>query len=318
MNSLLLLFVFPILASAGHDTDWHFIKWMEKHLKPNEVKEILRNELRTGSFGGGPYSGDVRPVILVHGLNNEAGNFWKIRADFVGNGFPKNRIFATTWGKGLRQIDFDVKMSCNYVQHIRKFIETVIQYTGAPQVDIIAYSMGSPIARKAILGGPCVDRPSTNIGARITDRIHTFISVAGANQGSHLCILPFFGICNLNTGLTCNSNFLKNINGHKKYEASYKIHNIASTADMIVGYFACGTRASYFAGAIEHKLDGLNHEQVEYNTAKLQLSLLREEGGVSTKIPPNSREIAKKNPSSKSDPFNDVRRYLRMPRRRRH
>lgn len=35
-------------------------------------------------------------------------------------------------------------------------IIAVRQYTGL-KVDIIAYSMGSPLARKAILGGHCVD-----------------------------------------------------------------------------------------------------------------------------------------------------------------
>lgn len=35
-------------------------------------------------------------------------------------------------------------------------IIAVRQYTGT-RVDVIAYSMGSPIARKAILGGNCVD-----------------------------------------------------------------------------------------------------------------------------------------------------------------
>lgn len=35
-------------------------------------------------------------------------------------------------------------------------IIAIREYT-ATQVDIIAYSMGSPLARKAILGGNCVD-----------------------------------------------------------------------------------------------------------------------------------------------------------------
>ncbi len=38
----------------------------------------------------------------------------------------------------------------------RSIIIAVRQYTGTA-VDVIAYSMGSPIARKAILGGNCVD-----------------------------------------------------------------------------------------------------------------------------------------------------------------
>lgn len=38
----------------------------------------------------------------------------------------------------------------------RSLIIAVYEYIGE-KVDIIAYSMGSPLARKAILGGLCVD-----------------------------------------------------------------------------------------------------------------------------------------------------------------
>ena len=39
---------------------------------------------------------------------------------------------------------------------LRSLIIAVRQYTGT-RVDVIAYSMGAPITRKAILGGQCVD-----------------------------------------------------------------------------------------------------------------------------------------------------------------
>lgn len=39
---------------------------------------------------------------------------------------------------------------------LRAMIIAVRQYTGM-QVDVVGYSMGAPLARKAILGGQCVD-----------------------------------------------------------------------------------------------------------------------------------------------------------------
>lgn len=74
-------------------------------------------------------------------------------------------------------------------------IIAVRQYTGT-QVDIIAYSMGSPLARKAILGGQCVDTREI-LGPPLTELIDTFLSVAGANYGSSLCVVPIpVGTCN--------------------------------------------------------------------------------------------------------------------------
>lgn len=136
--------------------------------------------------------------------------------------------------------------------------------------------MGSPIARKAILGGKCVDNPNVALGPSLHSRVHTYISVAGANQGSQLCALPFFDICNMKTGLMCNSKFLEDINWFKNYEGSYKAFNLASTADFVVGYMACGKKASEFTGAHEWKVEGRNHEQTEFDTAAIQLQMLRE------------------------------------------
>jgi hypothetical protein len=56
---------------------------------------------------------------------------------------------------------------------MRIFIEAVATYTGS-KVQILAYSMGSPVARKAILGGVCVDT-GENVGPPLSQLVHTFI-----------------------------------------------------------------------------------------------------------------------------------------------
>lgn len=149
-------------------------------------------------------------------------------------------------------------------------------------MDVVGYSMGSPIARKAILGGKCVDNNKVELGPAMTKNIHTFISVAGANQGSQLCFLPFFDICSMDTGLTCMSKFIQDINWHKNYEASYKSFSIASTGDFVVGYMACGKKASEFTGSHEWKIEGKDHEQTEFDTAAIQVGLLREKPATKT------------------------------------
>ncbi|EGT40073.1 hypothetical protein CAEBREN_29500 [Caenorhabditis brenneri] len=226
------------LSFCGHAVNPHFMEWLKANYKPEEVKAFIRDELTTGSFGGGIVTKETndRPVVLVHGLNNEAGSFWKIVRDMTAAGFPHELLFATTWGRGVEQMNLNVALSCGHVRHIRRFIQAVLKYTGAQQIDIIGYSMGSPLARKAILGGKCVDDPNVALGPSLQSRVHTYISVAGANQGSHLCMLPFFDICNMNTGLMCNSKFLQDINWFKNYESTYKSFNLASTGDFVVGY----------------------------------------------------------------------------------
>lgn len=88
-------------------------------------------------------------------------------------------------------------------------IQVVAAYTSS-KVNILAYSMGSPIARKALMGGVCADT-GENIGPPLTSLVHTFVGVAGANHGSFLCFIPV-GSCNPVNGMLCGSRFLTDIN----------------------------------------------------------------------------------------------------------
>lgn len=92
-------------------------------------------------------------------------------------------------------------------------IQVVAAFTHR-KVDVIGYSLGSPISRKAILGGACVDT-GENLGPSLTALIDTYVSVAGANRGSFLCALPFPGACNPNNGLSCNSRYIQDINSRQ-------------------------------------------------------------------------------------------------------
>uniref|UniRef100_A0A915CN46 Triacylglycerol lipase n=1 Tax=Ditylenchus dipsaci TaxID=166011 RepID=A0A915CN46_9BILA len=157
------------------------------------------------------------------------------------------------------------------IRSIRMMITAVAQYTNS-KVNVIGYSMGSPIARKAIMGGICADT-NENIGPPLSGLVNTFIGVAGANFGSFLCVIPV-GSCNLVNGMACGSRFLNDINSRPRYEAD-NIYTIFSTGDDKVGYQACGRVTSQIQGenqAFPHS--GLNHDQVMFDTVKTQFHLV--------------------------------------------
>ncbi|GMS84557.1 hypothetical protein PENTCL1PPCAC_6732, partial [Pristionchus entomophagus] len=155
----------------------------------------------------------------------------------------------------------------------RSLIIAVRQYTGT-QVDVVAYSMGSPIARKAILGGQCVDTREI-LGPPLTELVDTFLSVAGANYGSSLCIVPIpVGTCNRRTGLHCESTFLQDINQQRRYEGTH-VFSVFSTSDDKVGFRSCGRPVSPIVGGTGYVAKtGLNHDHVMDNTKQLQLNFI--------------------------------------------
>uniref|UniRef100_A0A914PIT8 Triacylglycerol lipase n=1 Tax=Panagrolaimus davidi TaxID=227884 RepID=A0A914PIT8_9BILA len=160
-----------------------------------------------GSFGGKTLPTDVvrnRPVIFVHGITYRAGNWVPIHLHFTLNGYNSMELFATTWGDGGITPLCEKTFTCEDVKQIRQFIIAVTEYTGS-QVDIIAYSGGVAISRKAILGGACVDT-AEELGDRLTGFINTFVAVAGVSYGMETCLTQKGG--NLINGVNCNSQYM--------------------------------------------------------------------------------------------------------------
>jgi len=75
--------------------------------------------------------------------------------------------------------------------------------------------MGVPIARKAALGGRCVDT-GEDLGAAMTNDINTFIGIAGPNYGAILCQPSITALvsrsCNMVNGMRCGSTYLNDLN----------------------------------------------------------------------------------------------------------
>lgn len=76
------------------------------------------------------------------------------------------------------------------LKSMRNFTNAVLEYTGADKVDIIAHGMGVTLARRVIKGGvvkATFDYPF-DLGPPLTDKVDTFIGIAGANYGVADCL----------------------------------------------------------------------------------------------------------------------------------
>uniref|UniRef100_A0A914DA27 Triacylglycerol lipase n=1 Tax=Acrobeloides nanus TaxID=290746 RepID=A0A914DA27_9BILA len=241
------------------------------------VTQLERRDLGEDASFGGKLSDDEelkhQAVIIIHGITNKITRFNGIVQALKNRGYANGEIYGTTWGDaGATPIGL-VDMKCSYVKQIRSMIIAVRQYTGT-KVDIVAYSMGSPIARKAILGGNCVDSREI-LGPPLTELIDTFLSVAGSNYGSSLCFVPIpVGTCNKRSGLHCESLFLQDINANTKYEGDF-IFSIFSSGDEKVGFRNCNKLVSPIIGQNGYvKKDGLNHDDVMDKTIPLQINFI--------------------------------------------
>lgn len=269
--------LFPLISLVSTDFSPHFRKFLHDSYGIAITDMLERTDLgMDSSFGGKENAGDVprnQAVIIVHGITNKASRFAGTAAYLKSKGYKNAEIYGTTWGDGGRTPVGLVEMKCNYVKQIRAMIIAVRQYTGQP-VDVIGYSMGSPLARKAILGGQCVDTREI-LGAPLTELVDTFLSVAGANYGSVLCIVPVpVGTCNKRNGLHCDSEFLQDINNQQRYEGAHTF-SIFSTADEKIGFRSCGRPVSPIRGGTGFvKRDGLNHDQLMDSTHPLQRNFI--------------------------------------------
>ncbi|KAF7629178.1 hypothetical protein Mgra_00009287 [Meloidogyne graminicola] len=258
-----LIFLFLLIlneATISKDFSNYLIKEYGKEIE----KLIARRDLGVdGSFGGWLEEEiklnqtNKRPIIFIHGLTNIAGNYEYVRRYFRQKGYSNSELYATTYSFGVKNFLRD-KMECKHIKQLRILMESVNKYTKST-IDLVAFSMGSPMARKAVLGGICVDT-GQYLGPPLTNIVHTFIGVAGANRDAEpLCkLLSWSEPCNEINGFSCNSAFLRDINSIVGYEAFSRISVIRSVDDTIVGNVACD-------GQSVSTINGQNNEIVVYN-----------------------------------------------------
>lgn len=235
----------------GHLTP-HFQRWLEEH--PTYSPDLARLDLEGGSFGGKWQDNDIiqhRPIVFVHGNSDRALggilNGWTdVRTYWLTQGYSSAELYATTYGPADPLYMSEYRHDANTLRHLRQFIEAVLEYTNAPKIDVIAYSLGVTLSRKVILGGGFTDASGNSIqlGAPLTDKIHTFVGIAGANQGLSSCYTAPTATCSAVDGLypgtlfgfevINQSSILQNINRTSGYEGSHRI-SVWSPTDEVLG-----------------------------------------------------------------------------------
>nr|CAD2157754.1 unnamed protein product [Meloidogyne enterolobii] len=160
----------------------------------------------SGSFGGKINSAQQiqkEPVIFIHGTGDaalhtqgpQATGWTRSIQYFMEQNYTSAELYATTWGDtwGTGNIfdGYNTMHTCSYLVDLRRFLEAILAYTGAPKVDIIAHSMGVVLARKVIKGGELIATDGNcSLGRPLSERIDTFLGrIAGPNYGICVCQL---------------------------------------------------------------------------------------------------------------------------------
>ncbi|EYC11783.1 hypothetical protein Y032_0049g1767 [Ancylostoma ceylanicum] len=189
-----------------------------------------------------------------------------------------------------------------YLFKIRALI-LAVRYYARKNVDIVAFSLGVPIARKAILGGRCVDT-NEDLGGPLTRYVDTFLGIAGPNHGITLkvaglslptCALGTLPICDRVVGLysgfcPMESEFLNDINRNHHYEGK-AVFSIYSHIDDRIGYKVCDKVTASITGEDGHKsFRNLNHDDTLDTTHQLQISMIQGHFGEGLKSEPREKE----------------------------
>jgi len=237
----------------------HFRRWLERQGLSHY--DFPRDDLAGGSFGGRHLAEDpIRhdPIVFIHGNSDRAtgtGNGvplgWAATLRFfLDQGYSLAELYATTWGPADAAEAADQIHSWKVIARLRAFIEAVLAYTGAEKLDVIGHSMGVTLARKAIKGGmlddPSADGPR-DLGPPLTDRIDTFVGVAGANWGLANCFGAVWSAptCSSEVGffpgvlflgrLWGLSDYLDELNADPGFEGEH-VYSIWSRDDPLIGY----------------------------------------------------------------------------------
>ena len=234
----------------------HFRTWLDAHGYSSQA--FARDDLPGGSFGGRLGDQDTiahEPVIFIHGNSDKAmgtgtagQSGWNNSIQyFLDRGYQPSELYATTWGPADAHKAGDQYHSKENLSQVRSFIEAVLEYTGADHVNVVSHSMGVTLSRKAIKGGMGWDGLAGgyyDLGRPLTDKVDTFVGIAGANQGLASCFKagptnPTSGITNgfypgIAPGGIGQSWFLQNLNTGDHFEGNH-VFSIWSTVDEICG-----------------------------------------------------------------------------------
>uniref|UniRef100_A0AC35FYS1 Triacylglycerol lipase n=1 Tax=Panagrolaimus sp. PS1159 TaxID=55785 RepID=A0AC35FYS1_9BILA len=293
MKVAISAFLFFIVA-VNADFTPDFGLWLEENFGPDVRTHLERKDLGVaGSFGGKTYRTDKvdrQPVVFVHGVSDRAHDKpLQAAAYFMSHGYKPSEVYGTTYANGAQGNPLQwaqYSMKCSYVKLVRALIVAVRLYTGRA-VDVVGYSLGVPVTRKAILGGHCVDT-GEDLGGPLTKFIDTYVAVAGPNHGINLqfggisvpgCVFSLLPVCNSQTGLfsgfcPAESAFLQDINRQIGYEGQNRF-SIYSKRDQLVGYQVCGRVTTQVPGQHGEKVyEDKNHDDTFYHSYQVMLDMV--------------------------------------------
>uniref|UniRef100_A0A915MXD4 Lipase n=2 Tax=Meloidogyne incognita group TaxID=654580 RepID=A0A915MXD4_MELJA len=191
-------------AKARGPFTWHFNEW----LKANNYGIYKFDSPDFGhqaSFGGKQFHGEEirkRPVIFIHGNSDGAlsageeewAQGWSASiSHLLANGYSTSELYAVTYGDRNFTNTLKRTVDCETLIRLRRFLESVLQYTGAQKVDIVSHSMGVTLARQIIQGRGIEDLSADEdleqcyLGPSLRQKVHTFIGISGANYGICIC-----------------------------------------------------------------------------------------------------------------------------------
>lgn len=126
-----------------------------------------------GGWGGRAYpelrSGDAQPpIVFVHGNRRDSCDWIPHGVYFRKRGVSRRNLWAITFRQRTPTHD-------EMAAQLESFVASVKQHTGAPQVSLVAHSLGATGVRHWL------DRYDRY------ESVDTFVAIAGANHGLKLC-----------------------------------------------------------------------------------------------------------------------------------
>lgn len=202
-----------------------FQSWLQKN--GYSSYDFVRADYGTqGSYGGKTANSPAvvnTPVVFIHGNSDaalrrsSAATGWSNSIQyFLEHGYTVAELYATSWQDTNALNAAKRTHDCTDLIRLRKFLEAVLAYTGAPKISVVSHSMGVTIARKIIKGG-VVNAPDgkCDLGMPINKQVEVMIGIAGANYGLCNCeggSAVLEATCNKNNGLwpgdSCGLNYL--------------------------------------------------------------------------------------------------------------
>jgi pimeloyl-ACP methyl ester carboxylesterase len=164
------------------------------------------------------------PVIFVHGNNVDHADWYPVRDAFIAAGWHPDDLWALSYnGLGnqagtdgtpnLRRDDehlaaegFDgaSRITANDVNvpDLARFVDAVLDHTGADGYALVGHSLGVTLARKTL-----VEHPELRPGLR------AFVGIAGANHGTSLCPEGTQGVLHGCSEIAAGTDWLADLNG---------------------------------------------------------------------------------------------------------